>query len=72
LEVLQSLGGQTMTPTDFRAALDRLGLSQQAVARLWGLNPRTVRRWLAGDQDIPGWVRYALAGIGRNGKPKAF
>lgn len=61
-----------MTPADLRSALDRLGLSQQAAARLWGVNPRTVRRWLAGDQDIPEWVPYALAGVGRNGKPKKF
>ena len=45
-----------MTPTEFRAALARIDISQQAWARLWGLNPRTVRRWIRGEQDIPLWV----------------
>jgi hypothetical protein len=34
-----------MTPTQFREALAALGLSQLGAARLWGINPRTVRRW---------------------------
>lgn len=61
-----------MTPADLRAALDRLGLPQQAAARLWGVNPRTVRRWVAGEQDIPEWVPFALAGMRKDGTPKAF
>lgn len=41
-----------MTPTDLRAQLARLGLTQTGAARLLGVNPRTVRRWLE-DGDIP-------------------
>lgn len=59
-----------MTPAELRAALDRLGLSQSGAARLWGMNPRTVRRWLAGEQDIPAWVPFALAGTKMDGTPK--
>jgi len=52
-----------VTPTQLRKALDRLGLSQSGAARRWGVNPRTVRRWISGDQDIPAWVSFALAGM---------
>ena len=42
-----------MTPTDFRATLARLSLTQGAAAALLGVNPRTMRRWLAGDREMP-------------------
>jgi DNA-binding transcriptional regulator YiaG len=45
-----------MSAADFRAALARLGLSQSEAARRCGVNPRTVRRWIAGDRPIPGPV----------------
>lgn len=45
-----------MTPADLRAALSRLGLSQSEAARRCGVDPRTMRRWLAGDRRIPGPV----------------
>ena len=34
-----------MTPTQFRAALDKLGLSQRGLAALFTRNERTVRSW---------------------------
>ena len=43
-----------MTPDELRAALTRLGLTQSGAARLLHVEPRTVRRWIAGDRDIPG------------------
>ncbi len=61
-----------MTPDELRAALARLGLSQQALARHWGVNPRTVRRWALGEQDIPPWVPFALAGTLPSGKVRAM
>lgn len=61
-----------MTPAQFQAAIDQLGLSQQAVARLWGVNPRTVRRWVAGDQDVPEWAAYAFAGMLSGGRLRAM
>lgn len=33
------------TPRQLRAALSERGLSQQALARLAGVDPRTTRRW---------------------------
>ena len=49
-----------MTTEEARIHLARLGLSQQGAARLFHLNPRTVRRFLAGG-DIPRAVEIALA-----------
>ena len=49
-----------MTPTQYRAHLDRLGLSQVGAARLFGVDPRTSRRWVAGDLAIPKAVALAL------------
>jgi DNA-binding transcriptional regulator YiaG len=40
-----------MTPTELRALLNRLGLTTGAAARLTRTDPRTFRRWLAGEQD---------------------
>ncbi len=56
-----------MTPKQFRAALKRLGLTQVGAARRLGVNPRTVRFWVAGTYRIPEpvvillrtWVREA-------------
>lgn len=45
-----------MTPADLRSALSRLGLSQSEAARRCGVDPRTMRRWLAGHRRIPGPV----------------
>lgn len=42
-----------MTHTDLRASLARLGLTQTGAARLVGVSPREMRRWIAGDRAIP-------------------
>ncbi len=42
-----------MTANQFRAALDRLGLSQLEAARILDANGRTVRRWALGERSIP-------------------
>lgn len=41
-----------MTPDEFRRALKRLGLSQARAAALFGVQVRSVERWLAGERDI--------------------
>ena len=42
-----------MTPTEFRAGRKQLGLSQNALARLFRVSAgRTVRRWECGERDI--------------------
>jgi hypothetical protein len=49
-----------VTPHQYQAALDRLGLSQVGAAELFGVDPRTSRRWVAGDLVIPRAVALAL------------
>ncbi|KKL62126.1 hypothetical protein LCGC14_2188280 [marine sediment metagenome] len=44
-----------MSPEQFRAGRKQLGLSQNALARLFRVfDGRTVRRWECGERDIPG------------------
>jgi hypothetical protein len=42
-----------MTPTDFRAALARLGQTQAGAARLLGVEARSVRRYASGHRPVP-------------------
>jgi DNA-binding transcriptional regulator YiaG len=42
-----------MTPHEYREAIERLGLSQIAAARLLGVDARTSRRWASGERDVP-------------------
>ena len=49
-----------MTPTQFRAALARLGLSQAGAASLVGADPRTGRRWALGERQVPSCVAILL------------
>ena len=43
----------TTTPADLRALLRRGKLTGSAAASIAGVNPRTIRRWISGDSDIP-------------------
>lgn len=49
-----------MTANQFRAALDRLKLSQLGAARLVGADPRTARRWALGERTVPECVAILL------------
>ncbi len=57
-----------MTPDEYRAAIEKLGLSQIAAARLLGVDERTSRRWALGERDIPPpavrFLRYLIATSG--------
>jgi transcriptional regulator with XRE-family HTH domain len=48
-----------MTADDLRSAIERLGISQQELARRLDLDPRTVRRYVLGEIAIPRTVEYA-------------
>ena len=50
----------TMTPQQFRYVLRQLGLNQVQTAKRLGINPRTLRRWVAGDSRIPESVSLLL------------
>lgn len=50
-----------MTPTQFRAAIDRLDLSQVGAARLFGYSDgRVVRRYISGERAVPEPVAILL------------
>lgn len=49
-----------MTPNQYRAALEKLGLSQRGAAIFLGVDERTSRRWIAGDASIPKSVELIL------------
>ena len=44
---------ERMTAAQFRQALDQVGLSEGRFARLYGVIPKRVRSWAAGEEDIP-------------------
>lgn len=50
-----------MTPVALRSICDSLNPGGQSkLARMIGVNPRTIRRWLAGTSDIPSLVELAI------------
>lgn len=53
---------EAMTPGEFRATIDYLGLTQDEAATFPGIDvgARTVRHWVAGKYAIPGGVRDVL------------
>ena len=51
-----------MTPKQFKAARRELDLTQNGMAQALGIaSDRTVRRWEAGERDIPGPAIVAIA-----------
>jgi DNA-binding transcriptional regulator YiaG len=60
-----------MTPDQYRIAIETLGLSQVAAAKLLGVDPRTSRRWACGERDVPApaerFLRYLIA-TGKTGE----
>lgn len=49
-----------MTATQYRAAIEKLGLSQRGAGFFLGVDERTSRRWAAGDAPIPESVAKLL------------
>jgi DNA-binding transcriptional regulator YiaG len=53
-----------MTPSELKSIRHSLGLSAEAFAKLVKVESgRTVRRWEAGDRDIPGPVQVLAGAI---------
>jgi DNA-binding transcriptional regulator YiaG len=54
-----------MTPDEYASAIEQLGLSQLAAAKLLGVDGRTSRRWVSGERDVPEpaarFLRYLIA-----------
>lgn len=49
-----------MTAPEYRAAIKALDLSQVGAARLFGVDPRTSRRWALGEVAVPRTVALCL------------
>lgn len=49
-----------MTPNQYSAAIEKLGLSQRGAAAFLGIDERQSRRWIAGDARIPEAVAKLL------------
>jgi DNA-binding transcriptional regulator YiaG len=60
-----------MTADQFRTAINKLGLSPLAAARLLGVDDRTSRQWANGEHDIPApavrFLQYLIA-TGKTGE----
>lgn len=42
-----------MTHSEYRDTIAALGLNQSSAARLFGVDPRTSRRWALGELPVP-------------------
>ena len=49
-----------MTGSQLQKLLDSAGLSQRGAAKEIGINERTMRKYVAGESEIPKTVEYAL------------
>jgi len=56
-----------MSPSQLRATLARLGLTQSEAARLLGVDDRTMRRWCCAERGIPEPVARLLWLLLRHG-----
>lgn len=57
-----------MTPSEFRAARKRLGLTRAALAEALGVTPRTVGNWSWGHTEIPPFMALAIEALERRAK----
>lgn len=49
-----------MTLSEYRDTIAALGLNQSSAARLFGVDPRTSRRWALGELPVPRPVALCL------------
>ena len=50
----------SVAKTEFRATIAALGIAQHRVAQLFGVGPRSIRRWQDGDRRVPCGVGIVL------------
>lgn len=55
-----------MTADQYRTAIAELGLSQVSAAKFLGVNARTSRRWVSGQQPVPRAVAILLTMLTEN------
>jgi hypothetical protein len=51
------------TPKQLRALLEKARLSQQGAAKVLDIDPRTMRRYIAGELPVPRAIYLAILGI---------
>ena len=49
-----------MTPKQYAAVIEKIGLSQRGAGKFLGVDERTSRKWVAGDARIPQAVGMLL------------
>ena len=54
-----------MTPAALKSAREALGLTQDGLARSFGVSRAMVARWEGGVYPVPPWVELALNGMKR-------
>jgi hypothetical protein len=59
-----------MTPTGLRRFLEEQELTQVALAMLLEIDPRTVRRYVSGESEIPRVIELACRGLAELKKGK--
>jgi len=52
-----------MTTAELQSSLRHLNMTQDEFAKAVGRNPRTIRRYLVGDLEIPAWMEHAVKGM---------
>jgi hypothetical protein len=57
-----------MTPDQFKAAIDQLGLSQERAGLFFGYSERQGQRWALGEADVPPAVEIAIKLMLETGK----
>jgi len=59
-----------LTPKEFKSRREKLGYSQQALAKEWGMGGnggRTIRRWESGERPVNSIAAYAIDTMLENG-----
>lgn len=59
-----------MAPAQLKAYRQQLGLTQSGLAALLRCDARTVRKWEAGDREIPGPAEVAVEALADGWRPK--
>lgn len=58
-----------MTGKEFAAAMREMNYTQQSLADLWSICPRTIRHWVSGKHAIPGPAIFAMRAMQNGYRP---
>ena len=72
-EIAEARKTQRMTPDEYKAAIEKLGLTQTTAGIFLDASRRTSQRWASGEMEIPLPIKIALTLMIKHGKePKDF